>query len=57
MKHYLKLPKKTLVFEVIQKLYVSGTWEKERRNTSSQSPLPLMCSDKYPNKYLSINIV
>ena len=30
---------------------------KKWQNTSSESPLPSMCSSKYPNKYLSINIV
>ena len=28
----------------------------KRQNTSSESPLSPMCSDKYPYKYLSINI-
>ena len=40
----LEVPKKALVFE------------EKRRNTSSESPLPTMCSDKYPYKHLSINI-
>ena len=29
----------------------------KRQNTSSESPLPPMCSDKYQYKYLSINIL
>ena len=29
----------------------------KRRNTSSKSPLPSVCRDKHPYKYLSINIV
>ena len=30
---------------------------KKRQNTASESPLSPVCSDKYPYKYLSINIV
>ena len=52
----LEIAKKSFAFWGYLKALSFRNMEK-RQNTSSKSPLPPMCSDKYPYKYLSINIV
>ena len=51
----LEITKKAFAFEVFKTLSFRNM--EKRRNTSNESPLLPMCSDKYPYKYLAINIV
>ena len=43
----LEIAKKALVFEVFKAL--SFRYMEKRRNTTTESPLPPMCNDRYPN--------
>ena len=43
----LEIAKKALVFEVFKALFFS--YMEKRRNTTTESPLPPMCNDRYPN--------
>ena len=52
----LEIAKKSFGFWGYLKALSFRKMEK-RQITLSESPLPPMCSDKYPYKYLSINIV